>query len=84
MAKVFAQHATAGEYHLDTWFIKGKWAWKAVAIKHTLPEFSGTADSLEGAIKSAKSSIGLSTPLAWANVGLAIEVPDSMPPLGNR
>jgi hypothetical protein len=46
---------------------------EAVAIKHTLPEFSRTADSLEGAMKSAMSSIGLPTPLAWANVGPAIE-----------
>jgi len=68
MARIFAQHAAAGEYHLETYFVDGQWEWKAVAIRHKLPEFTGTASSLEGAKKSAMARIGL-IEAAWTNVG---------------
>jgi len=75
MGKVFAQHATAGEYHLETYFIDGQWEWKAIALRRKLPEFAGTAKSLEGAKKSAMTSVGLMD-AAWRDVGPVIEVPD--------
>ena len=75
MAKVFAQHATAGEYHLETCFIDGQWEWKVIAIRHKLPEFTGTASSLEAAKNSAMVRVGLME-ASWTNVGPSIEVPD--------
>jgi len=53
----------------------GQWEWKAMAIKRKLPEFTGTASSLEGAKKSAMACIGLMD-TAWTDVGPAIEVQD--------
>jgi hypothetical protein len=75
MAKIFAQHAMAGEYHLETQFVSGQWEWKVIAIRHKLPEYTGTASSLEGAKKSAMVRIGLMK-AEWTNVGPGIEVPD--------
>jgi hypothetical protein len=75
MAKVFAQHANAGEYHLETSFVDGHWEWKAMAIKKRLPEFTGTASTLEGAKKSAAASIGLIV-AEWTNIGPPIEAAD--------
>jgi hypothetical protein len=69
MEKVFAQHATAGKYHLETWPMDGRWEWKAIAMKPGLPEFTGTADSLEGAKERAMHSIGRMTELMWTVVG---------------
>jgi len=78
MATVFAQHATAGEYHLETCFVGGQWEWKTGAIRQRtppLPEFTGNTSTLEGAKKSAMASIGLME-ANWMNIGPAIEVPD--------
>jgi hypothetical protein len=77
MAAIHAQHAQAGEYHLETWFLDGRWEWKAIAMKPRLPEFTGTADSLDLAKEAARLSIGLKIALAWTSVGPAIETPDS-------
>lgn len=75
MATIFALHATAGKYHLETWFIDGQWEWRATAIKPGLPDYTGSASSLERAKKSAMAGIGLKD-ADWTNVGPAIEVPD--------
>jgi len=74
MARIYAQHASAGEYHLETWFIDGQWEWKVIAIKHKLPEFTGTASSLDSAKQAAMACIGLMK-AEWTNVGPAMDVP---------
>jgi len=77
MAMFHAQHAMAGEYHLEAAFDDGKWEWWAKAIrKKNLPEFYGSALTLEGAKQSAKASIGLATEANWENIGPPVEVPD--------
>jgi hypothetical protein len=76
MATIFALHATAGKYHLETWFVDGQWGWKAIATDRRLDDFTGDADSLEGAKALAMSSIGLRTAVAWTDVGPPIDVVD--------
>jgi len=76
MAKVFAQHAQAGKYHLETRYVEaGRWEWFAKASERKLPEFSGDAETLEGAMQSACHSIGLGF-ADWMPIGPAIEVPE--------
>jgi hypothetical protein len=81
MATIFAQHATAGKYHLETRYVDGRWEWmaalitKADPIERGLPEYSGTEDSLDAAKKKATASIGLAL-ANWNNIGPAIEVSD--------
>ncbi len=75
MARIFAQHATAGQYHLETAFIDGQWDWKVIALKRGLPEFTGTDTSLDVAKKNAMQRIGL-TQAEWRNIGPAIETAD--------
>ncbi len=67
---MFAQHATAGKYHLETRFAGDNWEWYAAPIRKTerLPEFSGTSASLRGAMKSAMHSIGLAE-AGWMSIG---------------
>jgi|HubBroStandDraft_6_1064221.scaffolds.fasta_scaffold77180_4 hypothetical protein len=66
MTKIYPQHATAGEYHLETAFLDGTWEWWAKAARNrSLPEFAGSARTLEGAKKSAMASIGLATEANW-------------------
>jgi hypothetical protein len=81
MATIFAQHATAGKYHLETRYIDGRWEWvaalvrKAAPTERKLPEYSGVEDSLDAAVKKAAMSIGLSF-ANWENVGPAVKVSD--------
>jgi hypothetical protein len=51
MARIFAQHATAGQIHLETAFFDGRWEWKVIVLKRGLPEFTGTDGSLDSAKK---------------------------------
>jgi hypothetical protein len=77
MARVYPQHVTAGEYHLETAFLNGKWEWWAKAIRNrNLPEFTGSAHTVEAAKASATASIGLVTEANWENIGPSAEVPD--------
>ena len=76
MATIFEQHAHAGKYHLKTRFIeRGRWEWIAAPNQRGLPEFSGDAKTLEGAMQSACHAIGLSF-AEWMPIGPPIEVPD--------
>jgi hypothetical protein len=77
MALVFAQHATAGKYHLETRYVSNRWEWYAAPIQKTdrLPEFSGEAKTLEAAMNKAMYSIGLAK-ADWMSIGPAIEMPD--------
>jgi len=76
MAIVFAEHATAGEYHLETFYSEGQWEWKVIAIRNKkLPEYAGESKTPQGAKKSAMATIGL-LQADWAQVGKAFEVPD--------
>jgi hypothetical protein len=83
MARIFAQHAHCGEYHLETRYVPpgdrgepARWEWAAaVQGPHGLPEFSGDADNLEGAKRSACHAIGLAF-ANWMPIGPAIDVPD--------
>jgi hypothetical protein len=76
MATTRAQHAAAGEYHLETFYAEGQWGWKAVAIRNKkLPEYTGVSKTLDEAKKSAMASIGLmqaNSTYVWP----FIEIPD--------
>jgi hypothetical protein len=81
MARVHAQHANAGRYHLETWYDEyaKKWGWRAKAIKQSdtrLHEYADMADTLDGAKRSAEASIGLTNATEWIDIGPAIIVPD--------
>jgi hypothetical protein len=77
MAKVFAQHAHAGEYHLDIAYSNGHWEWQVAAIRNRkLPEYTGTSKSLEAARKTAASRIGMAK-ADWMPIGPSFEVPDA-------
>ena len=80
MTVVYAQHASAGNYHLEIWPQEGRWEWFAKAIKQpapALPEFTGSELTANGRKKSATSRIGLYVePSNWTTFGPGIEVPD--------
>jgi hypothetical protein len=78
MARIFAQHADAGQYHLETRFVKAnQWEWAATEKKSEAAKHSGDATSLEGAKKAAAASIGRNyATCAWMNIGPVIELPD--------
>jgi phosphate-selective porin len=73
IGRIFAQHATAGRYHLETAFVDGRWEWKVIALKRGLPEYTGTDASLEGAKNNAMQRIGLMQ-ADWQNIGPAIDI----------
>ena len=76
MATTRAQHAAAGEYHLETFYAEGHWGWKAVAIGNKkLPEHTGTSTTLDEAKKSAMASIGLRQ-ANWIAIGPFFDIPD--------
>ena len=72
MAKIRAEHATAGKYHLETNYdtANGRWDWWAKAIKpNSVPEFTGYASTLANAKKDACSRIGLTIDPPWTQIG---------------
>jgi hypothetical protein len=74
MAIIFAQHAQAGEYHLETRYIEpGRSEWSAAPNRRGAPSFSGDARSLDGAMHSACHAVGLGF-ADWMPIGPAIEV----------
>jgi hypothetical protein len=79
MAQVFAQHASAGIYHLETRYVgPNRWEWFVLDAQQTRRTlFSGDATTLEGAKKDAAMHVGLYAELVnWMPIGPAIEVPD--------
>lgn len=77
MAQVFAQHANAGLYHLETRYIEpNRWEWYALdALKTSKVIFAGEATTLEAAKQAACAAVGLCF-ANWMCIGPAIEVPD--------
>jgi hypothetical protein len=76
MATTRAQHAAAGEYHLETFYAEGQWGWKAVAIRDkNLPEYTGDSKTLNEAKRSAMASIGLMQ-ANWTGIGPLFDIPD--------
>ena len=77
MAKVFNQHAHAGQYHLQVLYANGHWEWQAAAISgRNLPEYTGTSKTLKDAMKTAASRMGL-VKADWMPIGPPFEVPDA-------
>jgi hypothetical protein len=79
MALVYAQHATAGKYHLETQYdgTRGVWEWWARTIKpRDGNEFNGEAKSLENAMHDSAASIGLAVKPDWTPIGPTIEIAD--------
>jgi hypothetical protein len=79
MAKIKAEHATAGKYHLETNYDRenGRWEWWAKGIKpNDVPEFTGVATNLTAAKKDPCSRIGLVVAPTWTKIGPEIDVPD--------
>jgi len=79
MAKIQAEHATAGKYHLDTSYNSPDrcWDWWAKGINpNSVQEYTGSSDSLEGAKRDACACIGLTTEADWKKFGPPIDIPD--------
>jgi hypothetical protein len=78
MAKIFAQHAQAGEYHLETRYCEpGRWEWMVFRKGKRVAEFSGNATTQDGAQKDAAMRVGLYPEgVNWMPIGPAIEIPD--------
>jgi hypothetical protein len=78
MPTIFAQHAQAGEYHLETRYVElGRWEWMVFKKGKTVAEFSGDATTLESAKKNAAMRVGLYTEtVKWQPIGPAIEAPE--------
>jgi len=78
MAKVYAQHAFAGNYHLETRYAAPQWEWVIMdATRPTRKLFSGESATLQGAMTDAALRVGLYPQLVnWKPIGPEIEVPD--------
>lgn len=76
MVKVHAQHAFAGNYHLETRYAAPKWEW--VIMDATRPGkmlFSGESATLRGAMNDAAMRVGLVPQIVnWKPIGPEIEV----------
>jgi hypothetical protein len=75
MPRVFAQHADAGQFHLETRYVSKHWEWAVFKQKGGPAVFSGTAVSLESAKQSAAAAVGLKD-AHWVDIGPAIELAD--------
>lgn len=76
MARIFAQHADAGLYHLETRYCEpNRWEWMVFEAGRKGVAFSGDAATLEAAKKNAADAVGLSF-VIWKNIGPAIELPE--------
>ena len=79
MAKVFAQHAEAGKYHLETRYIEPRrWEWFVLDARQTSKTvFSGDAETLEAAMRNAAANAGLyPETVKWRPIGQQVEIPD--------
>jgi hypothetical protein len=78
MAKVHAQHAFAGNYHLETRYAPPKWEWFVQdATRPGKPLFSGESPTLEAAMNDAAVRVGLVPQIVnWKPAGPEIEIPD--------
>ena len=76
MGRIFAQHAEAGLYHLETRYCEpNRWEWMVFKKGKTEAEFSGDTTTLEAAKKNAAMTVGLYE-ADWMPTGPAIDVPD--------
>jgi hypothetical protein len=76
MAKAYAQHAFAGQFHLETRYTEPNWEWFVLDARQTSKTlFSGQARNLEGAKTSACHAVGLSF-ADWLPIGPELEIPD--------
>jgi len=77
MAKVHAQHAFAGNYHLETRYAPPKWEWSIWdATRPSKKLFSGESVTLRAAMNDAAMRAGLLPDLVnWKPMGPEIEVP---------
>jgi hypothetical protein len=80
MAKVFAQYALAGIYRLETHYVGGRWAWFARDTQSPSKAVkAGDAETLEEAMKTAATSVGLMAELVkWMPEGPEIEIADGI------
>ena len=78
MAKVHAQHALAGNYHLETRYAPPGWEWFVLdATRPSKTLFSGASATLRAAMNEAAVHVGLYPGLVkWLPIGPEIEVPD--------
>ena len=78
MAKVHAQHAFAGNYHLETRYAAPKWEWFVLdATRPSKALFSGESGTLRAAMNEAAMRAGLYPEIVnWRPTGPEIEVPD--------
>jgi hypothetical protein len=78
MATIYAQHADAGQYHLETCYCKmtRRWEWFVLKNGKKIAEFSGDTDMLEAAQRNAAMRVGLYPEgIKWMPIGPPIEVP---------
>ena len=78
MAKVHAQHAFAGNYHLETRYAPPKWEWLILdATRPGKTLFSGDSATLRAAMNDAAMRAGLLPDLVnWKPMGPEIELPE--------
>jgi hypothetical protein len=78
MPIIFAQHAQCGRYHLETVPLEsGRWEWWVKKDNKKEFDFSGEAESLEGAKQNAAMCIGTYPETqAWMPIGKPIQIPD--------
>jgi hypothetical protein len=77
MARIFAQHADAGIYHLETRYCESnRWEWMIFEAGKKGVLFSGDAATLDEAKKKAAAAVGLWF-VIWKDIGPSIDLPDS-------
>jgi hypothetical protein len=75
--KVSAQHADAGQFHLETRYaVSEHWEWLVISMKGGSARFSGEERTLESAKHSAETAIGFIGGARWTDIGPPIELED--------
>ena len=78
MARIFAQHAQAGDLHLETTYVEPHRREWAVLGKDRQRIFDGESETLEGARDAAIKAAGVdASKVNWKDIGPALEnLPD--------
>ena len=67
-----AQHASAGDFHLETLYVAGHWECEVRRVKTKERVFNDSTDSLETAKAKAEMAVrhaGYKGPVDWKDIG---------------
>jgi hypothetical protein len=70
MSKVFAEHADAGDFHLETRYLDGRWEWMVFNLR-TGSQAQGVGKSLQEA-KASAEAVARAKPKQWYPMGRPI------------